>query len=406
MVLHRALQRMGCHSDVAVELKTLNDPHVHVLGSRFLNRMNRLSVKLEKRLSLHADLSLLGLSLVREPYFQQADIVHLQLLHARSFFSLRHLPSISCGRRPVLWTIHDPWITTGHCIHSMGCDRWKTGCGTCPDLALPLSIKTDRTALNWKFKQRLLKKSSIHLIVASRWMERRVTDSPILSHLPRTVIPFGLDPEIFRPLDKAGCRLKLGIPPGARVAAVRWVPNNIFKGTQYAEQALLHLPEGLITHVLCFESDGGADVAALKQRYTVVPLKWIQEETDLAAAMSAADVFLMPSLGETFGMMAIEALACGTPTVVFEGTSLPEVVDAPRCGISVPRENVEALAAAITAVMSNAMLRQSLIANGLDLVAREYTESQYVSRHILLYRQLLEKSATSIACATSIQSRS
>lgn len=112
--------------------------------------------------------------------------------------------------------------------------------------------------------------------------------------------------------------------------------------------------------------------------------------------MNAADVFLMPSLEETFGMMAIEALACGTPTVVFEGTSLPEVVDAPRCGISVPRENVEALAAAITAVMGNAGLRQSLIANGLDLVAREYTQSQYVSRHILLYRQLLEKSASSI----------
>ena len=398
MVLHRALKRMGCHSDVAVELKTLDDPHVHALGSRFLRRINRLSVKLEKRLSLQSNLSLLGLSLVREPYFQQADIVHLQLLHARSFFSLRHLPGIACGHRPVLWTLHDPWITTGHCIYSMGCDRWKTGCGTCPDLSLPLSIKTDRTALNWSFKQRLLKKSSIHLIVASRWMERRVADSPILSHLPRTVIPFGLDPEIFRPLDKAGCRLKLGIPPGARVAAVRWVPNNIFKGTQYAEQALLHLPEGLITHVLCFESDGGADVAALRQRYTVVPLKWIHEDegTDVATAMNAADVFLMPSLEETFGMMAIEALACGTPTVVFEGTSLPEVVDAPRCGISVPRENVEALAAAITAVMGNAGLRQSLIANGLDLVAREYTQSQYVSRHILLYRQLLEKSASSI----------
>lgn len=389
MVIHRALLAQGHDSDYVVDLKYSNEARVHTFGSRLLKKLNRAAGRLEIRQSRQMDLCPLGMELFGLPYARRADVVHLQLLHARNFFSLRMLPWIASGKRPVLWTLHDPWITTGHCVHSLGCDRWQTGCGECPDLSLPLPILEDRTARNWQLKRKSLQRASLHLIVASRWMEQRVADSPILQHLPRSVIPFGLDPEVFRVGDKAAARKTLGLPPDARVAAVRWTPHNMLKGTRFAEEALMRLPEGTVTHVLCFESNGN-DVEKLKTRFEVIPLPWLEEGNDLARAMTAADVFLMPSVGETFGMMAIEAMACGTPVVVFEGTSLPDVVGAPESGVAVPHGDAAALSAAIGRLMTESAYRQQVIENALALVARDYTEAAYVARHVSLYEELLD----------------
>ena len=389
MVIHRRLLAAGHTSDYLVDAKYSTEAGVHALGPRLLRRINRIANRCETRQSRQSDLAVLGLGLFARPCTWRADLVHLQLLHARSFFSLRTLPLLARGRRPVLWTLHDPWITTGHCVHALGCDRWRTGCGECPDLTLPLPIREDETARNWQLKWRSLQRSAIHLIVASRWMEQRVAESPILQHLPRTLIPFGLDPTVFHVGDKAAARAELGIPPEARVAAVRWTPHNVLKGTRFAEDALLRLPDGVVTHVLCFESDG-TDLEALRKRFETIPLPWLQGGPEVAQAMTASDVFLMPSIGETFGMMAIEAMACGTPVVVFEGTALPAVVDAPRCGLAVPQGDAAALATAVSRLMTEPDLRRRAIDNGLALVACEYTEAAYLSRHLSLYRELID----------------
>jgi len=396
MRIHKELLAHGHDSDYLVDRKYSEDPRVHKLGSWPLRNLNKVSKRLETYLSRQSDLCVLGLGVFAKACFWQADLLHLQLLHARSFISLRMLPFIANKKRPVLWTLHDPWVTTGHCVHSLGCDRWRYGCGTCPDLSLPLPIRSDRTARNWILKRKSLERSSIHLIVASPWMARRVADSPILNHLPRSIIPFGLDANVFRSGDKMSARRQLNLPSDAKVAAVRWVPHNMLKGTRFAEKALMSLPDGVVTHVLCFESEG-QDISMLQRRYTVIPMGILKTGQEVACAMRASDVFMMPSLGETFGMMAIEAMACGTPVVVFEGTSLPEVIHAPHCGIAVPKEDHEALAVAVTQILTKSDMRNSLVENGLSLISREYTEATYLKRHFSLYEKLLaEKSSISV----------
>jgi len=69
----------------------------------------------------------------------------------------------------------------------------------------------------------------------------------------------------------------------------------------------------------------GKGFSALSPKYGVVTPGWIDGE-DLAIALSAADVFVMPSIQEAFGLMAVEAMACGTPVIVFDGTALPGVI--------------------------------------------------------------------------------
>src|SRR6185295_7744800 len=74
---------------------------------------------------------------------QRPDVVHAHNLHG-GYFDLRALTEIS-RQVPVLLTLHDEWLLTGHCAYSLGCERWEHGCGSCPDLTIYPSIKRDAT---------------------------------------------------------------------------------------------------------------------------------------------------------------------------------------------------------------------------------------------------------------------
>src|SRR3990172_5206778 len=70
----------------------------------------------------------------------QPAILHLHNLHGpKLYFDLRALPWL-CRQFPVVMTLHDAWLVSGHCAHSLGCERWRAGCGLCPDLTIPPAI--------------------------------------------------------------------------------------------------------------------------------------------------------------------------------------------------------------------------------------------------------------------------
>src|SRR5262245_59012697 len=88
---------------------------------------------------------------------ERPDILHCHNLHG-SYFDLRALPWLS-QQVPVVLTLHDAWLLSGHCAHSFDCQRWQTGCGQCPDLAIPPAIRRDATAYNWRRKRDVYTKS-------------------------------------------------------------------------------------------------------------------------------------------------------------------------------------------------------------------------------------------------------
>ena len=66
-------------------------------------------------------------------------------------------------------------------------------------------------------------------------MDQMVSSSPILSQLPRSIIPLGLDTRMFQPLNKDACRAELGIPRDAFVIAFRGIPFSPLRGRIYRE---------------------------------------------------------------------------------------------------------------------------------------------------------------------------
>lgn len=107
-------------------------------------------------------------------------------------------------------------------------------------------------------------------------------------------------------------------------------------------------------------------------------------DEDLPALYSLADVFAFPSLYEGFGLPPLEAMACGTPVVCSNASSLPEVVG--RAALTVDPLDVDALTAALRRALNDEPLRAELIQMGLAR-ARRFTWEQAASTLLDVYRR-------------------
>jgi glycosyltransferase involved in cell wall biosynthesis len=181
-----------------------------------------------------------------------------------------------------------------------------------------------------------------------------------------------------------------GIREGEHILAFRGNPQiaDQYKGMAWLREALELYEPTVPTTLLIMQDASG--FWPLSKKYRIVDLGWVDGEV-LANALSAADLFLMPSVQEAFGLMAVEAMACGTPVIVFEGTSLPEVIRAPEGGgTAVPMKDSRALAEEIARLLADDEAREGLGRRAREIAEREYPHSLYVRRHLELYRSLLE----------------
>jgi glycosyltransferase involved in cell wall biosynthesis len=386
--LHRSLRDGGHASSMLVVEKRSDDPGVHAY-TRAGELLERGLYAGERVTSLQGMLSPFGWSFPARRCFRSAQVVHWHLIHPH-FVSLLSMPWLT-RLRPTVWTLHDTWAVTGHCVWPVQCPRWRTGCGRCPDLKRNFSVWFDTTALVWKTKRAVFARTPLTLVVASRWMKSQVEASPLLRSFPTHLIPFGLDLDRWRPRDREAWRKKLGIPAGAKAIAFRMPQGERHqqtKGIPLLLEALRRLPIREPTYLIVFQQKGLLE--ELRGKYSLVELGWSNDDSEVAEALTAADVFLMPSIAESFGLMALEAMACGTPVVVTEGTPLVEVVRAPEAGVAVPAGDAEALSRAIESLLADGARRATLGRRGREIVVSEHAHDTYVRRHLELYTSLLE----------------
>lgn len=132
---------------------------------------------------------------------------------------------------------------------------------------------------------------------------------------------------------------------------------------------------------------GGFEVKAeqLIQKGQVRMLGYISDE-DLPRLYSCAALMVYPSIYEGFGLPPLEAMACGTPVVVSNAASLPEVVGA--AGITVEPTDVDALCLAMCEVLRNPSLATTLSEQGLAQ-ARKFSWEKTVENTVAVYKKVL-----------------
>lgn len=377
--------------DMVVWNKRSQSLTVHQSPKLFLSRFILLNLqRISVRLGFDGLTGLTGWILPFKKYFRQSDIFHIQQIHNHPNFSILSLPFLS-KRKPIIWTIHDPWAITGGCEHSFDCERWLKGCKSkCPYPRRKSLFKSYTPQLHWKIKKYIYHKSKLNLVVASNWMKKRIEKSPLLNQFSCHVIPFGIDLNVFKPLSKSESRKKLGIPSDNKILVFRGTQSGSrmskYKGHDYLIEALkIYEPAEPTTLIILEHPD---DYGVLSDKYDILSLKWVDNE-DLVTVLSCADIFLMPSIQESFGLMAVESMACGTPVLVFEGTALPEVIKAPLGGFAVPSKNIHLYALTLKKLMNDNQLRIKLGKQARYIAETEYSQEKYFQNHLELYKKII-----------------
>ncbi len=249
------------------------------------------------------------------------DVIWLHNLHGY-YINLDELFTYlrTCGKK-IFWTLHDCWSFTGHCAYfdMVGCDKWKTGCSHCPQKgAYPKSMVLDSSQRNYKKKKALFTGiPNLTLIVPSQWLKRRVGES-FLKEYPVEVRYNEVNRAVFRPTP-GDFREKYGLT-GKKIllgVASVWEERKGLKDFI----ALSRLLDDTCKIVLIGLTP--EQIQALPD--SILGLPRTNSLRELAEAYTAADVFLNPSLEETFGMTTLEATCCGTPAVVYRDTACEEI---------------------------------------------------------------------------------
>ncbi|MDY4635680.1 MAG: glycosyltransferase [Candidatus Limivicinus sp.] len=319
-----------CCKEYAVRIGTDTGNKMHGVVSRLFDAQGLGSVSATKKFLKWVD-------------SYSPDLIWLHNLHGyyinyELLFSwIKKHPSVK-----VKWTLHDCWGFTGHCTHFdfVGCDKWKGGCGQCPQKQeYPRSILWDRSRKNWERKRRAFTAvSHLEIITPSHWLAGIVKQS-FLSRYPVHPIPNGIDIGIFHPTE-SDLRKTWGLEGKKILLGVSSVWNQR-KGAEIFKQLADMLDPSWKIVMIGVPRNRQSEFPS-----QILMFDHLEEKDLLAKWYTAADVFLNPSYEETMGLTTVEALACGTPVILFDRTAVPELID-DTCGIVIREETAKAIMEAL-----------------------------------------------------------
>jgi glycosyltransferase involved in cell wall biosynthesis len=323
---------------------------------------------------------------------RRPDVLHAHNLH-RGYFDLRILPELS-RRLPVLLTLHDAWLLSGHCAHSLGCERWKTGCGACPDLSLYPAIARDATAYNWKRKQEIFRRSRLYVATPSHWLMAKVEQSVLAPAVQDArVIPNGVDLSRFRPGDRRTARALLGLPESAVIllSTATRITQNPWKDYPTLKQAAAIVGDTLRDRQVILLVLGETSPVELAGATQIWFVPHESNATVVARYYQAADVYVHSSRADTFPSAILEALACGVPTVATAiGGIVEQIVDG-ETGLLVFEQDPEELARRIIDVLTNELLTRRLSEESARTARARFDLAAQVESYVRWYTTLSER---------------
>ena len=322
--------------------------------------------------------------LIRQIQDINPSIIHLQNIHGYYlnievlFHYLAHINT------PVVWTFHDCWPFTGHCTHFdfVGCMKWKTECFNCPQKAeYPSSLLFDRSRKNYTLKRKLFTSvRNLHIVTVSNWL-KEVVQKSFFSDFPIALINNGIDTNDFAPIENPTLRVKYNLGNKFVILGVASVWS-IRKGLNL----FLELNEMLDNNFsIVLVGLNANQIRNLPDSITAIP--HTESLQELAGLYSLADIYLNPSVEETFGLTTVEAMACGTPAIVFNCTASPEVITT-QTGFVVEKGNLQSVIDCIKKVKQEGKSKFS--AHCIERVKNFYNKTDSYRHYFELYESLLK----------------
>ncbi len=184
-----------------------------------------------------------------------------------------------------------------------------------------------------------------------------------------SVIPNGYNKHLFYQKDKTDCRTLLKLPQHKHI--IISVGNiEYVKGHNYLVEAMKIMEQGV--DVLCFIIGSGSQTASLRQQIKalnlekkVILLGAIKHE-QIVNWMNAADLLVVPSVKESFGVVQVEALACGLPVIATKNGGSEEIITEPSHGLLCEVKNSALLAQTIKDGLNRKWIQEDIMRYSLN----------------------------------------
>lgn len=401
--LNKALKASGADSDLytfiklgnSVDIKALYPGPIHkalailnILLERYLPKIYKKNIKVP------FSLQFFGKDIHHHPKVKEANIIHLHWVN-HGFLSPRSLKELAKLNKPIVWTMHDCNVFTGGCHVRFGCENYLNTCGNCPFLKKPNEHDiSNQTLLKKREAYNLL---NLNIVSPSNWLGESAKRSSLLKAFPVNVIPNTLETNIFKPSDKTKAKELFDIATDKFVILSGFMPskNDSHKGTDYLVKAL----NQWVTKYPQIASKALLVIFGNKDNNQALPIKvptlflgTINDDSKLAQAYSAADLFITPSLDDNLPNTVMESMACGTPIVAFKTGGIPDMVDHHTNGYLADYKNSLDLMNGIQWVYNHPD-RNSLSEQARMKVMSTFSEEKIAEQHIALYKQILKSAS-------------
>ena len=258
--------------------------------------------------------------LIRKIEEYNPDVIHLHNLHGYYINIEILFAYLKKASKPVIWTLHDCWPFTGHCVHfdAAKCFRWLSGCGDCPQLrTYPKTYGLDRTKTWYQRKKECFSGvADLTIIVPSEWLAHRVKQS-FLKEYPLEISHNQIDANIFKPTD-SDFREQYGLEGKFVILGVANVWNKTKGLSDFCE--LRKKLDDKFAIVLV----GITEKERIKLPPGIITLPRTANSKKLAEIYSASDVFVNPTHQDTYPTVNLEARACGIPVITYDVGGSPE----------------------------------------------------------------------------------
>jgi glycosyltransferase involved in cell wall biosynthesis len=387
--LHQGLLELGVDSKIMLSGKSIiDDDSVIALSNNKFSKIKSIFRAQIDPLILRAykdrqaniySTGLFGLDFTKSEYYKQADIIHLHWVNA-GFVNIKHLKKID---KPIIWTLRDMWPLTGGCHYSLDCERFKVGCGLCPQLGSHSSIDLSR----WVYKRKVKYiPKNLTVVGISHWLTDQAKISIIFKDHLCTTILNNINTKEFHKIDKYDAKKILGLSTGKKIVLCGSTNiKDFYKGFQKFLDALPYLNKDNI--FLCFF--GRFDPGLINGfDFEYKSFGYLNDNISLNLVYAGADVFVAPSVQEAFGKTLAEAQCSGTPVVCFDATGPKDIVEHKVTGYkATPFDSID-LAKGIDWVL-NAVNYEELCQNAREKVLRDFDSQIIATKYIKLYEESL-----------------
>jgi len=402
--LHKGLELLGQQSLMLVRDKTSEDATVYsVQRSQESIHENEIYLKAIKNNYINANRTKISNLIFSLPYSgldlsQTQEVIDCNIIHlhwvsfeCQSYLTIQKLLALG---KPVVWTLHDMSPFTGGCHSSAGCNKYQQDCIDCPQLIddpnnLPATILKDKLNLLAGF-------SNLTIVAPSQQMAKFARSSQLFKHCRIEVIHNSLETNIFKPLPKSQSKLNIGISSDTRT---------ILFGAEDGNQSSKGFAELLKAIQICLEDYRFQELVNQKKikllcfghpsnqinnlGVDVVKFGYVRSNEKLSEIYSASDIFIQPSLEESFGNTTLESMSCGTPVIAFDVGIAPEIIKEDITGRLIPLRDVHQMATAIIDYILDPQKCEQMGYNCRLATEYPYSIGVQANRYLDLYVDLL-----------------